>query len=295
MSLSRSLELFFIDGRPDGMLTAQVFNWTGHVLRIPRTQLKDGLARREAKFTGVYVLLGEQTGNLMAYVGEAEDMAVRLRQHAASKDWWDTAILITTSADNLHKAHVRYLESRLIEIAKDVAATALENGNQPAGSSLSEADTANMESYLETLLMVLPAIRVDNFLVKTRPSPQNQPVQDAPHGPDVFEFKVPKYDIHAYAILRDGEMILKAGSRVRPNWQGDRTLKSSYSKLHDELVENGTIQAGLVTADYAFSSPSAAAAVVAGRSANGRTSWTVVGTNQTYADWETAQLNEATP
>ena len=44
----QSLELFFIDGRPDGMLTAEVFNWTGHVLMTPRTQLADALKRREA-------------------------------------------------------------------------------------------------------------------------------------------------------------------------------------------------------------------------------------------------------
>ncbi len=44
----RSLELFFIDGRPDGMLTAEVFNWTGHVLRLPRSHAKQALSRREA-------------------------------------------------------------------------------------------------------------------------------------------------------------------------------------------------------------------------------------------------------
>ena len=196
--IARSLQLFFIDGRPDGMLTAEVFNWTGHVLRIPRTQLPEGLKRPEAKFTGVYVLIGEVDGAPLAYVGEAENMASRLRTHAASKDWWETCILITTSANNLHKAHVRYLESRLVSIANDVAAMPLENGNQPSGSSLSEANRANMESFLDRLMM----------------------------------------------------------------------------------------------ADFAFSSPSAAADIVAGRSTNGRTAWKVVGTGQTYAEWEDAQLSE---
>lgn len=31
-SRGQSLELYFIDGAPDGMLTAKIFNWTGHVL-----------------------------------------------------------------------------------------------------------------------------------------------------------------------------------------------------------------------------------------------------------------------
>jgi hypothetical protein len=45
-SKARSLELYFIDGRPDGMLTAEVLNWTGHVLVAPRTQIAAALVRR---------------------------------------------------------------------------------------------------------------------------------------------------------------------------------------------------------------------------------------------------------
>lgn len=292
MNAARSLELFFIDGRPDGMLTAQVFNWTGHVLRIPRTQLKDGLARKEARFTGVYVLLGDQNGAPLAYVGEAEDMGTRLRQHAGSKDWWDTAILITTSADNLHKAHVRYLEARLIEIAKDVAATALENGNQPGGSSLSEADRANMESFLDTLMMVLPAIRVDNFLNKKR-TKSEVPVEKKTEMPIVFAIQSKNGEVDAKAVLRDGEMVVLKGSKVRSVWGKNRSEKSHYWKWHDALVADGTISNGELMADYAFPSPSGAASVVTGRSASGRREWIVVGTNQTYADWEAAQLAEA--
>ena len=65
----RSLELYFIDGRPDGMLTAEVFNWTGHVLMTPRTRIGAALARKEARYTGVYLLLGEQDGERRAYIG----------------------------------------------------------------------------------------------------------------------------------------------------------------------------------------------------------------------------------
>ncbi|MOA50881.1 hypothetical protein D3C78_1739550 [compost metagenome] len=47
--------------------------------------------------------------------------------------------------------------------------------------------------------------------------------------------------------------------------------------------------------DYAFSSPSAAAAVVCGRAANGRTSWVAGGTGQTYAAWQEQQLTNIEP
>lgn len=294
----KSLELFFIDGRPDGMLTAEVFNWTGHVLRVPRTQLKDGIARPEASYTGVYVLLGEKDGEPLAYVGEAEDMRERLRSHAAQKDWWDSVVLITASANNLHKAHVKYLESRLVEIARDVNKAVLENGNTPPKPSLTESAIANMESFLDTLMMVLPAIRVDNFLSKKRETAAVD--TNIEQASPIFQMRVAKHNIHATAILREGEMIVQKGSEVRGKWAGDLQAKTHYFKLHDDLVQSGIIQSnkqgGVMLEDYAFSSPSAAAAVVAGRSANGRTSWVLQSDSQTtYADWESSQLQETTP
>ncbi|QUJ77845.1 GIY-YIG nuclease family protein [Sulfitobacter albidus] len=174
---ARSLELFFIDGLPDGMLTAEVFNWTGHVLRFPRTRLREALTRPEAARTGVYVLLGDGDDGPLAYIGEAETLSERMRNHAAQKDWWETAILIGTTGDLLQKVHAKYIESRLVE-----------NG----------------------MLML-----------------------DGAHA--VFQ------------------------------------------------------------SNHAFSSPSAAGAVINGRSTNGRTAWRHRDTGQTYAEWEADQLNEAAP
>jgi hypothetical protein len=298
MSISgRSLELFFVDGRPDGMLTAEVFDWTGHVLRFPRTQIKEALARPEAEHTGVYVLLGEKAGSPFAYIGEGEEVRSRLKDHVQKKDWWETAVIITTSSNKLHKAHVKYLESRLVEIARDVGAISLENGNTPPCSSLSEASVANMEAFLETLMMVLPAIRVDMFLSKKR-SKQNQSEVNVQrgNGHPTFELSVPKNNVHAFAKLIDGEMVVQAGSKVRPTWAGDRKKKTHYFVIHDELVAKGIIgvegdNAELLS-DYAFSSPSAAAAICTGRSTNGPKSWKLKGTNTTYAEWEEQQLED---
>lgn len=291
----KSLELFFIDGRPDGMLTAEVFNWTGHVLRVPRTQLKDGIARPEASYTGVYVLLGEKDGEPLAYVGEAEDMRERLRSHAAQKDWWDSVVLITASANNLHKAHVKYLESRLVEIARDVNKAVLENGNTPPKPSLTESAIANMESFLDTLMMVLPAIRVDNFLSKKRETVavDTKIEQASP----IFQMRVAKHNIHATASLKDGELIVHKGSTTPLKWVGNPIHAISSQRLYYELFASGVIEdvegRGVFTKDYAFSSPSAAAQVVSGRSANGRTSWVLQSDSQTtYADWESSQLQE---
>ena len=292
MSLGRSLELFFIDGRPDGMLTAEVFNWTGHVLRIPRTQIKQGLERPESKHTGVYVLLGQIDGEPTAYIGEAENMRVRIAQHVSGKDWWDEAILVSTTGDMLHKAHVKYLESRLVEIARSVGKMTLDNYSTPPRSSLTEAALANMESFLETLNMVFPAIRVDMFLERSRPAKPQTPTVENP--PQIFVLTSKRTGVSAIAELQNGQWVVQAGSKARSSWVGTNPGNVSYRSLHAELISNGTLQISdelaTFTKDFAFSAPSAAAAVLLGRAANGRTSWFTQGTNVTFADWEEAQI-----
>jgi hypothetical protein len=155
-SAGRSLELFFIDGKPDGMLTAEVFNWTGHVLMTPRTRIADALARKEAGYTGVYLLLGEVDGEAMAYVGESDNIRDRIKSHDAKKDWWEKAVLITTAANNLNKAHVRYLEARLVAKAKEVGKVSLDNGQ---GNRTSKSlDECFEEVIVPARLFELPTV-----------------------------------------------------------------------------------------------------------------------------------------
>ena len=293
MGKGRSLELYFIDGKPDGMLTAEVFNWTGHVLMIPRTRIVDALKRGEAGYTGVYILLGETENGAQAYIGESEDLGMRLRGHVAKKDWWETAVLITSTANNLHKARVKYLESRLVEMATETRRTPLENGNSPPRSSLSEAATANMEEFLETLMMVLPAIQVDMFVNKANRSLSDLPTLQTNDNPE-FELRSSKHGIYAFGMLLEGEMVVQKGSTARLRWMGETTLNSGAAKLHQHLLDSDIIiqkqNLAEFSKNYTFSSISTAAAVISGRPANGR-EWKLKGTNTTYAEWEAEQLN----
>lgn len=292
----RSLELYFIDGKPDGMLTAEVFNWTGHVLMTPRTRFAAALKRKEAGYTGVYLLLGEKDGRPTAYIGESENIAERLKNHDQRKDWWTTAVIMTTGADSLHKAHARYLEARLIEIAKQVGRTPLENGNSPTGASLSEAAQANMEAFLDYLMMVLPALRVDMFVEYAKPSLAPETITTVPGSPR-FELINRKRDLKATATLQGDDFVVEAGSQARLKWEGKGTWDSGYAKLHEELRSTGVLmQEGtrcIFAKNYAFRSPSAAAAVVNGRPANGTIEWKVEGSMQTYKEWEANQLGLA--
>lgn len=295
-ALGRSLELFYIDGRPDGMLTAEMFNWTGHVLVAPRTQIAAAFQRPEARFTGIYLLLGEQEGEPRAYIGEGEDIGARIRSHDVGKDWWTSAALVTTAGDQLNKAHVRYLEARLIAQARAIGRVPLDNSNTPALPGLSEADRAKMETFIENLLIVLPAVRVDMFIQRARPKTtaisSAVPVAQAParwSSPARFILELRKHGVRATAVVADGEFIVEAGSMARPTHGA-----SSYSALHRELLRAAVLvpvnDHFRFAQNYAFRSPSAAAAVVTGRSANGTTSWHLEGENISYKEWEARQI-----
>ncbi|HZH09296.1 MAG TPA: GIY-YIG nuclease family protein [Microvirga sp.] len=290
----RSLELYFIDGRPDGMLTAEVFNWTGHVLMTPRTRIGDALARKESRYTGVYLLLGEKDGEPRAYIGEGEDISDRIRNHDTRKDWWTSAVLVTSAANNLNKAHVKYLEARLVEEARAVGRVALDNANTPPRPGLSEAARSNMEAFLNYLFMVLPALRVDMFIKSVRPTTQ---AMDSANGSAVprFELVNRKHNLTATAVLLDGDFVVEAGSSARIRWEGRGSENSGYARLYEELRRTGVLQEQgercVFTQNYAFSSPSAAATVVHGRPAPGTLDWKLAGGSLTYKDWEASQLS----
>lgn len=298
-NIGRSLELFFIDGRPDGILTAEVFNWTGHVLMTPRTRIADALNRTEAAYTGVYVLIGERDGEPLAYIGESDNIRDRIKNHDAKKDWWEQAVLITAAANNLNKAHVRYLEARLVAKAKEVGRMTLENGTNPAAMGLSESARANMESFLDYLWMVLPALRVDMFLQHAKLKGAPVVVSAAGSTSPVFELVSKKHGLHATARLIDGEFVVMEGSTARLAWSSGAKGQQSYAALRADLEKTGILAPqGAVcvfTRSYGFSSPSAAAAVAQGRPANGRIEWHLPDTLMTYHTWEAGKLAQQVP
>ncbi len=295
MSKLISLELFFIDGKPDGMLTVEVFGWTGHILVLPRTRLIDALKREESSYAGVYILLGDKDEEMLAYIGEGESIKDRIRQHDLNKNWWTKAVLITSAANNLNKAHVRYIEARLIQEGRKAKNTKLDNGtNPPLPKSLNEASIANMEEFIGRILMVLPAVQVDLFVSKIK-TDRPQQMTSSDENP-IFELTLKKEGVKATAILDDGEFVIQQGSLARGEYIGKRVDKTHYWKLYDKLIEQGVLvkhedSDNLVfTKSYAFSSTSAAGAVCNGRSTAGPLAWKVQGTKQTYRDWEIERL-----
>jgi hypothetical protein len=161
-----TIRLFLADGRADGFRLVEKSNWTGLGLVCARSDYTRVRTRDEWSRPGVYLLTGPAEGDGLRdrlYVGEADDVRGRVDNHLRHKDFWTNVVAFTSKDDNINKAHVRYLEARLLELAVAADRAALENGTAPPLPRLSEADRADMEGYLEEMLVVLPLLGIIAF------------------------------------------------------------------------------------------------------------------------------------
>ncbi len=160
MSFGKSIRLFLIEGVPDGRWMCELSNWTGKAYKIPRTYVKQSFDRQELKNTGIYFLFGkDDESNIdQVYIGEAENIYNRLMQHLNEKDFWNECVVFVSKDNNLNKAHVKYLENRMYHIAKEAGRYETTNSNTPTLSSLSEADCAEMEEFINNAKLLLSSV-----------------------------------------------------------------------------------------------------------------------------------------
>lgn len=265
MNKPYSIKIFLPGGDPDGLRTIEKSNWSGAGIIIPRSLMAEVRQRRELSRTGVYVLVGppEDAGLPRIYVGEGDPIRPRLEQHAAKKDFWTSCIAFTSKDENLNKAHVQYLESRLVELATKAKRCLLDNGNVPTLPSLSESDAADAEGFLSEILLCCPLLGLNVFSATTAPAKSGKTLYLSGKG------------IKAKGIESPDGFIVQSGSGAV---KGEAPSCSMYiKKLRTALLENGVLKPDnenyIFTQDYSFNSPSTAGGVVMGRSVNGRTAW----------------------
>lgn len=298
----KQIRLYLVDGTPGGLITAEVMNWTGHVVAAPRSGLGELLRRDEAKRTGVYLLIGddpEAPGGTAVYIGEGDEIATRLRQHArpdeSGKDFWDRVVMLTSKDANLTKAHARYLESRLIAAAHSARRAAVLNGTAPTSIQLPEADIADMEYYLTQVHIILPvlgvvALRATRLGSLEEGLSKARATSETPTTSPRFTLTVARHGIKAFARELDGEFTVLEGSVGRSEWIGTNS-SPGYRKLHEKMLSDGTLEIlgqgrARFTRDVVFASSSAGAAVVTGRAANGRTSWNDPSSGLDFGSWQ---------
>jgi hypothetical protein len=171
------ITLFLLKGEATSLRTAEIGNWTGMAIAAPRTELDDLLKRPELDRAGVYILSGIDPGSgaPRAYIGEAENIYERLKQHKTN-EFWVSVIVFTSRDDNLTKAHVRYLENRLLTEAAKIGRFKLEQ-NQAGGSKLPECDREVMEDFLYRIRQLLPVLGSDLLTAAAQQVAKQQPAR----------------------------------------------------------------------------------------------------------------------
>ncbi len=278
-----TLEVFVPSGDPDGVLVASMNNWLGKATIFPRGLIGEVKGRKEFQQPGVYILIGG--GKI--YIGEGDPVGPRLESHVRQKDFWKKAIFFNSEAGRLNKAHVQHLESRLVQIAKEAGKSALENGNMPIAPALSESEHAFAENFLNDILLILPllgfhqlelgeeedAIAQEDDQVDITDNSEGKRSSLYSSLPKGMQFKMNWRDLDSTLEIVDGGVIVKKGSQAMEPVQASFELQSpAYAGQRRQLVESGIIklfdQKAFFTEDQFFSSGSAAAAVVRGRTSN---------------------------
>jgi len=268
----KTIKLFLMDSDPEGRVVCELSNWTGKAYRIPRGKVKDCSNRDDLKSTAVYLLFGKpetSTDKAKVYIGEAENAYSRLVSHVSEKEFWNEAVVFISKDENFNKAHIKYLESRLFEIANNTDRYDVQNNNTPTKSTISESDQAGMEEFIDYIKILINTMGFKVFepLIKQEINITNHDENlyiKAARGADAVGKRTPD----GFVVFHNSEITSDTVESYR---------KKGLNKLRDELIDNGVIVTKgdklIFKNDYLFSSPSAAAMVIMGRSANGLMEW----------------------
>jgi hypothetical protein len=273
MTGGTSIKIFLPGGNPDGVRIVGKSHWTGIAVASPRSdypQLRLDKDRNELRAPGVYVLVGpteDAAHESRIYIGESENPQDRIDKHLAEKDFWNRLVVFTSYGETLNKATIRYLEARLLELAALAVRAEVDNGNVPNLPPLSEADTADAESFLQDMLVIFPILGINAFEPRAQITSKPRLHLSGPHAKGEGVETEDGFEVLAGALARADVVESMAA------WAG------WAEKLRNSLIESGELvpvadgKSLRLTSDHVFKSPSAAAIVLLGRSANGLAEW----------------------
>lgn len=267
MKFGKTIKIFLIDGDPNGRMSCELSNWSGKAYKIPRIKIKECTDRVDLTSTGVYLLFGkDEEGIDLVYIGEAESILKRLNQQLTQKDFWNEAIIFISKDENLNKAHIKYLENRLHDIARIANRYKIDNFIIPNQSSISESDRAEMEEFIEYIKMLVNTLGHKVFDEKREFKPKQKQ--------ETFFIKAARGADGQGEPTSDGFVVFK-NSKAAASIVNSMT--SNYITFRQKLISQGVLvdkgEYFEFSDDYIFSSPSTAAVMVMGRNANGLTEW----------------------
>lgn len=262
----KTIELFLVNGKADSLITAELSNWNGKAIKIPRTEI-ESYNGDDIKSAGVYFLFCQTNDeNDAVYIGEAENILERLKQHMIDYKndkesyYWNTVVAFI--GNDLTKAHIRYLEDRFVKDARNCGRYNVITKNTYGKTVLKESQKECMEEFIDNVKIIINTL---GYKVLD-PAPKAQI--------DTSYLYIKTGSIEAKGYLSSGGFTVCKGSKVSNKIADsmERYVKSYYN-LRKKLELNDVIKNSKFTIDYEFSAPSAAADVILGCSTNGLTAW----------------------
>lgn len=258
-----TIKLFLPNGEATGIRTAEISNWTGKAIAGPRTEIDALLKRPELNSPGVYLLIGsDESGDSRIYIGEAECVKTRLKQHK-DKEFWVQVMAFISKDENLTKGHIKYLESELIKKAISIGKTTLEN-SQGGNAVLPESDIADMEVFLAKLYQLLPVLGTDVFSATTRKKPT---ATNTLYCKKRGVVATGQRSAKGFLVFKDSQAIILETGSIPDN------IRAAREKLVEKGVLVPTGETFMFSCDYECSSPSFASSIVRGGASNGLLDW----------------------
>lgn len=266
MGYNKTIQMCIFDGNPNGRIMCELSNWNGRIYKITRNELAAFSEREDSANTGVYFLYGrDEQNNETVYIGEAERIHKRLKNHLRDEYYWSDCIVIISKDDHLNKAHVKYLENKFYMLAQQSGRSVIINTTVPTCSSVSEYDEGMLEEFFSNACLL-----VNTLGYKTFELPENSTIKY--QNDNLFFYITASRGANAKGIVvADGFAVMK-NSKI-----ADKTVPSmakSLINIRQHLLDEHIIDEKYIfTKDYVFASPSTAASVVMGKNANGRKEW----------------------
>jgi len=259
----RTISIYIPDANPRSIKICDIKDSIVKAIFIPRNKLAEASKRKELQDPGIYFLIGEKNGlgKPKIYIGEAEVLLTRIKQHNQSKDFWNSVICFVSEKKNINKAHIKYLENHACNEAKRINKCELENNTNPTQSSLTEQDEDFVLSFFDDLKLLIATLGFPIF------EESKKEVSNIFYCKGKDAFAEGEYTADGFVVFR--------GSKA--NLNETETAGSWVIGMRKKLIEKNILKQEnnvyVFTEDYTFSSPSASAAVVLARKANGWIEW----------------------
>lgn len=239
MAYGKSIELFLANGTADSLIIAELSNWNGKAIKIPRIEVLN-CSREDFSQAGVYFLFcKEDDGSDSVYIGEAENVKERLVQHIRDyqsekeKYYWNTAVVFI--GRDLNKALIRYLENRFVDIARGCHRYTVLTKNTYKNTVMKESHIAAMEEFIDNVKIIINALGYKVLEPLLHPDSTDSTAID-----DVLLYINKGNAVATGKVTSEGFVVLK-GSTINEKMSA-KSLGASVVKLREKYLANGKVE-----------------------------------------------------